>query len=226
MGSMFDELTDADWKRESPITRAYAAPVASRDGATLKKFIAEDSPVKRDPTATPGPLVTLSVLNFIGAALQLFIGIAVFVLVAAISQLSEVIPLAKVGGALFGAYFITWGIYLCIVGVGLLQRAPWGWCVAGVAYSHALVDKVLAVVHAVTHDVMPARIAGMVGGMIVVLGITIYIYKDETRAHFGLKTLTPVIICAAIGAVVAVGSYVVIMVLVQSAEALVPQNAG
>lgn len=228
MSTMFDELTDADWHRESPIARAYAPPAVLKDAATLKKFVVEDSPVK-DPQAIPGALITLSVINFIAAAGYIFLGVAVIVLLEVVNQevvdkLTEVFPFVRLAAALICAYLVTWGVYLGVVGVGLLQRAPWGWCVAAVSYAHAVIDRSYTVVMACVEGVPPARLIGMVGGVLVIFGIAAYIYKSETRLRFGIKTMTPVIICAAIGVVIALITIVVFTILGQSADALVPEG--
>lgn len=224
-GSIFDELTDSDWNRESPIKRAYAPPPVSKDGAVLKKYMGKEVVQSTNKSGTPGGLIALSVLNFIGSIFYIFAGVAIVALVqvdAVMQQLEAVFPAIRLAATLFCAYFIAWGIYLSVVGVGLLQRAPWGWCVAGVSYAHAAVDRCYYVVDSIMEGLPASRMIGMIGGVMVMLGIVGYIYKAETRRHFGVKSMTPVIICAAIGIILAIVSIVVLAIMVNSAEAMIP----
>lgn len=228
VGSIFDELTDADWNRESPIKRAFAPPAASKDGAVLRQWVDKDAPgVKAKQGSIPGGLIALSVLNFIASAFYVIIGVAIVALVqvgAVMDQLETVFPAIRLAATLFCVYFIAWGVYLSVVGVGLLQRAPWGWCVAGVTYAHAAVDRAYYVFDSFMEGLPASKLIGMVGGMLVIFSICSYIYKAETRKHFGVKSTTPVIICAAIGIILAILTVVVLAIMVNSAEAMIPAN--
>ena len=220
LNSMFDELTEADWNRESAIAQAFAPKKQSSDAAALKSFVVPDGkPV--DPNKTPGQLIFLSVLNFIGSAVYVFAGVAIIALVEVVAQLEEVIPFIRVAAAFFCVYFIAWGFYLAALGVGLLQRSPWGWWLAGVAYAEALIDKIYYFVHSIIAQEEVPRIIGAFGGFLVMVGITSYISKRETRARFKVKTMLPVILCASIGVVVgliSVGIFTAIEMQVPAAE--------
>lgn len=226
--SLFDELTDADWQRESPIKRAYAPPPVSKDGAFLKQYIGKETATSSTSHgAIPGALIALSVLNFIGSVFYILAGVAIVALVQVdelMQTLETVFPPIRVAATLFCAYFIAWGIYLSVVGVGLLQRAPWGWCVAGVSYAHAAVDRCYYVIDAFIEGMPPGKIIGTIGGVLVLFGIVSYIYKAETRKHFGVKSMTPVIICAVIGVLLAILTIVAIALFVNAAEAAIPAD--
>lgn len=219
LGSMFDELTEADWKRESPIAKAFAPQKKTSEAKALKQFVVPDGK-SSDSNKLPGLLLLLSILNFFGAVIHVFAGIAIVALVGVMASLEQAIPFIRVAAAFFSFYFVAWGIYMAVLGVGLLQRSPWGWWVAGVAYAEAIIDKIYYVAHSIiVRDEIP-KIIGAVLGFLVMLSITSYIYSQETRARFKIKTKTPVLICSAIGIIIGLLSVGVFVALEKQVEAL------
>jgi hypothetical protein len=233
VGSIFDELTDADWNRESPIKRAYAPPVASKDGAVLKQFMGADMPkAARHQGSIPGGLIALSVLNFLAGGAYILIAIGIMALAQAASyaeKLQDVMPALHFGALIACVYFLFWGIFDLVLAVGLLQRGAWGWCVAAVGYAMSpilAIYQVIMKIMAMADGGVPGRIVGMFFGVGITIALTAYVFKDETRLHFGLKTMTPVIICAILGVILGLATVGVLVLIDQTAESMIPAGAN
>jgi hypothetical protein len=124
-------------------------------------------------------------------------------------------PALQMGDVGICVYLLFWGLLDLVIGVGLLQRSAWGWCVAAIGYAPwplLSIFNVVMKVMAMADGGAPPRIVGMFAGIGVTIAITMYVYKDETRQHFGLTSMAPVIICTIIGVILGIGSIGLLLV--------------
>lgn len=193
MNSLFDELTDEDWKtKAAPIAKPEKA---SNDGSFLKAYIAKDKDLSYDANAqaatsqsTPKGLIVLCVLNgLIGAGLGV-LGIILIVMGGAIGQLEEQIPLIRTMYAfIVVAVFLIASLY-AFIAASLVIPQRWAWWVSASMYTYNVIDKLVWFVIMAVQGELTARTAGRnVSALLFAVGVMSYLYQPNVRNYFRVK---------------------------------------
>jgi hypothetical protein len=105
------------------------------------------APAPASPTRGNRPLgvTILSVLDFLGGALMLLLGIGSFAAGSLIQGFTG-LPFAALLGAAIGVVFLVFGLVALVMGWGLWQGAGWAWTVSLVLILLGLLGGVLSLI--------------------------------------------------------------------------------
>jgi hypothetical protein len=204
---MFDELTESDLQ-----------PVGARkdqaDDHGKKDPLAaygDDKPGKtrRAPGSIPGGVIFLAVLNFLAAVAALVIGAIIITGAQFLGELAEQVPMLRASVTMLGLIIFCIGCFTAAVGVGLLIAKPWGWWLAITVYAYNLSSWVFTAAFGIANGDVVASVTQGAVGFGISLAILGYLYNEEIRAHYGVKTK------AGIAAAITLGSTTVLALLIQ-----------
>ncbi len=193
MNSLFDELTDEDWKTKSaPIAKPEKA---SNDGSFLKAYIAKDKDLSYDANAqaatsqsTPKGLIILCVINGLIAAGLGVLGIILIVMGGAIGQLEEQLPLIRTMYAFIVVLVFFIASLYAFIAASLVIPQRWAWWVSATMYTYNVIDKVVWFVIMAIEGSMTSRVAGRnVSALLFAIGVMSYLYQTNVRNYFKVK---------------------------------------
>ncbi len=134
--SFLDHLTEADFSR--PASNPYDPPPSNNvsEAVVLRKYAGSDAIEKEVHKTANGNITFLAVLNFIGAAFYIGLGVLILALSSVMGTIADVLPMAALG-ALFAGILFGFGFFDLISGIGLVKRTFWGWwiCIIGLSWS-------------------------------------------------------------------------------------------
>lgn len=189
LGNVFNDLTEADFNRQSPYQNVYAPPkINSTEAATLKRFD-DGSQATVKPGQLNGLLIFVAILNFIWA-LAAFALVGILALAADIaSKAAESVPLLNAGLGIGIAVLTLLALLFLIGGVGLLLKQKWGWFIAAVNFAYMPVDRIITIVMTLVKGdfALPQLIGGFVGTLLII-GLATAVYGDDTKRIFRIKT--------------------------------------
>ncbi len=138
--SFLDQLTEADFSR--PAFNPYAPPKsdAISETAVLRKYAGTDAIEEEVNRSAKNNLMFLAVVNFIGAAIYIGLGVLLLALSSVLGALADVLPLAALG-AIFAGILFGFGLFDLLTGIGLVKRTFWGWWLCVLGLSWAAVDR-------------------------------------------------------------------------------------
>ncbi len=202
LGNVFDDLTEADYNRQSPYQNVYAPPKTnSTEAATLKRFD-DGSQNTAKPGQLNGMLIFVAILNFIWAIGAMAL-VGILVLAAGVaSQAADTVPLLSAGLGVAIAVLSTLAMLFLFGGIGLLLKQKWGWFIVAVNFAYMPVDRIITIVMTIVGGevALPKLLGGFIGTLLVI-GLATAVYNDNTKRIFRIKTA----ILPAIAAVTGIG---------------------
>lgn len=218
-GAMFDELTDADYGRQSPFEKIYSPTKTTDDAATLKRFQSEEEAEKESKSGQlNGTLIFIAVINFIEAVGAAIVAVIFAVATHLFADLLDAVPLLRIGAVAGIAFFSLAAILLFAGGLGLLLKKAWGWFLIAMSYSFAVVDRLVGFGMIFTEDFQQGPFFGALIGLVAVISLAAFVYKSETQQIYQIKTKVPGIVAAVLGVVIAGAAIGTIFALESSAE--------
>ncbi|QDV24994.1 zinc ribbon domain-containing protein [Aureliella helgolandensis] len=204
MNAVFDDLTDADFERTDPFQKVYSPVKNNSDAKSLRKYQSEAA---QKQTTKPGKLnggvifvAIVSILN--GLGMLGLVGILAASVVS-LSELESAVPLVKSGLGVAIAALSVVAIILLGGGVGVMLKQAWGWFLMAIGFAFLSVDRLFTLGMGLSTGFDQGRFfVGMIP-VVVILGLTMLVYKEDTRRIFKIKSTVPVVLAAVIG--VAIG---------------------
>lgn len=196
LGGVFDELTDADYNRESPLKKIYEKAAITNEVHALRKFEGDDVKVARAKSGKlSAGLIFLGVLNIIYGIAALVGTALLFAIAAFASQAETVLPIVKAGLGVAAAILALFAVALFAGGVGLLLRKAWGWFLVAAFYTYSGVDRCITFAITLMEEFTQARFfMGMIP-LFIALGFLMLIFKEDSRRI--CKVRSPIVTYAA-----------------------------
>lgn len=207
LGNVFNDLTEADYNRQSPFQNVYAPPKNnSTEAATLKRFDDGSAAEEAKPGQLNGMMIFIAVLNLI-----LAIGVMTLagLMVAApetASQAAQAVPLLSAGlGVGIGVLSLLAVLFLA-GGIGMLAKQKWGWFLAAVNFAFMPLDRLITLVMTVVGgDYTNGELMGGFFGTLIILALATVVFGDEAKRIYRVKTAVLPGIAAALGISLALG---------------------
>lgn len=188
LSDLFDELTDSDL--QSRREREQAATAAQE--ATVDPLAAYQSTGKggkrQQGGSRPLGVTLLAILNFFFALLAIGLGLLLLGGLQLIGDaLADVAFLQNIA-TVAAVMILVAGLFYAAVGAGLLSKEPWGWWLGATVYSYNLFDRIFYFVFALVEGADIGDAAKGAGPLLFAAGILSYIFNEEIRQHFKLKS--------------------------------------
>ncbi len=201
LGSVFNDLTEADFNRQSPFQNVYAPPKTnSTEAATLKRFDDGSAAEEAKPGQLNGLMIFIAVLNFIWALGAMGLA-SVLVLAAGVaSKAAQAVPLLNVGLGIGIGVLSLLAVLFLAGGIGLLAKQKWGWFLAAVNFAYMPLDRLITVIMIiVAGDYETSTLVGGFIGTLFILGLATAVYGDAAKKIYRINTAVLPGIAAAVG---------------------------
>lgn len=224
--SFFDQLTEADFSRPNANPYEPAAAARNNDAAVLRKYVGEGNKEELKKVAS-GNITFLAVLNFLGAAVYMTLGVLLLVLSSILGALANVIPLAALG-VFLALFLFGFGVFDLVSGIGLIKRKAWGWWIGIIGLGWAMADRGFGIIAQFINaedylNVLPAAI-GSAFFMFSQFYFLNFMLQSDTMKMFGLKTKASVgwSVALGVGLVLGGGAFAVALLAAASAPDAMP----
>ncbi|MCA9193010.1 MAG: hypothetical protein KDB03_14645 [Planctomycetales bacterium] len=205
LASVFDDLTESDFNRQSPYKVVYEPPKNSGDAKVLRRFEDQiEGEIATKPGQLTGVLIFFAVMNILsGIGALVLVGI----LIASrgfVDQLAAQFPLARLGYAVILAICSVAMLMSLTAGIGVLLKQWWGWLCMAITYTSSAIDRLGDLVLTIMSGFEQMAFFKAFISFIIGVLIASYMYKDDTLRVFRIKNGTLKVV-AAVGAVLLIG---------------------
>ncbi|MCA9130463.1 MAG: hypothetical protein KDB22_25415 [Planctomycetales bacterium] len=200
LNEVFDDLTESDFNRQSPMRRVYSKQKAGgNELETLRKFEGEEAKKERAKAGVlNAPMISIALLCLLLGAGSLALAVMCGIGNSAVKQIEDYVIEAKFNKGLAVTFFSVSSTFLIVGGLGMFLKKSWGWALATISITFATLDRLITFgVLLMTEFTQTRFFVGMLPLMAIFL-LTTFIYSEDNRRIFRVKSVTTVVIVAVI----------------------------
>lgn len=227
LSNALDELTESDFKRQSPFEAVYSPPKPPPLGDDiLRRASSNDSDrQKKKSSGTPAVLVLYAVHNIIESLLLFALAVILLVAIGFLGDAVDEMPMLAAGLGLATAMFGLLATIMMVTGIGLLTKRLWGYAVATAAYCFFTWIYVASLISSIGDR---NRLIGSAISLIISLLLTSYFFRRPCRNFYKLKSWQLTLIAAGVGSLLGLilGGLMLALGWFESGEALAADAEG
>lgn len=200
LGQVFDDLTDADFNRQSPMGKVYSVSETNDDAETLRKFEGEEV---KEARAKAGDL-NAKMISVALICILLGIGSIAFAVLcgienAALKQVSDYLVEVKLSKSLAVTFFSVAAVFSLLGGIGMFLKKSWGWILGTAVIVFATVDRIVGFGLLVTSGFSQAKFFGGMIPLFLFIVLTTFVFSEDNRKIFRVRSKVLVIVAVLMG---------------------------